>query len=126
MQREKHLVVFDAEVLAPFAGIRDHLLALVRATPELVFQLSDAIAEAPMRGQAIGRGVDFGAIWLGHAGALATRAGLPEQAAILYGFDYTMTGYCGTRRSKKPKFGGIIGDLKRQFDDSKFQTLFDR
>jgi predicted ATPase len=76
--------------------------------------------------QSGGNKIEAGAFWLGYVGALAAQARLSEQAAVLYGFGYTFTGYCGVKGSIKSVFEGIIADLRCQFDESEFQALFDQ
>jgi predicted ATPase/transcriptional regulator with XRE-family HTH domain len=76
--------------------------------------------------QSGGNKIEAGAFWLGYVGALAAQARLPEQAAVLYGFGYTFTGYCGVKGSIKSVFEGIIADLRSQFDESEFRALFDQ
>jgi hypothetical protein len=101
-------------------------LAAVRIGFGQVQEAATLLGEVSRVWQNGGNKVEAGAFWLGYAGALAAQAGLHEQAAILYGFGFTFTGYCGVRGSIKREFEGIIAELRQRFDDVEFRALFDR
>jgi predicted ATPase len=101
-------------------------LAAVRIQVGEVREAAALLGEVSRVWQNGGNKIEAGAFWLGYAGALAAQAGLDEQAAILYGFGFTFTGYCGVRGSIKREFEGIIAELQGRFDAAAFRALFER
>ena len=101
-------------------------LAAVRIRSGEVQEAAALLGDVARIWQNGGNKVEAGAFWLGYAGAVAARAGLDEPAAILYGFGYTFTGYCGVRGTIKPEFEEIIANLRSRFDEPTFQALFDQ
>jgi predicted ATPase/transcriptional regulator with XRE-family HTH domain len=101
-------------------------LAAVRIRFGEVREAAALLGEVSRVWQSGGNKVEAGAFWLGYAGALAAAAGLDEQAAILYGFGFTFTGYCGVRGTIKREFEGIVADLRARLDEAAFRELYDR
>jgi tetratricopeptide (TPR) repeat protein len=102
------------------------MLAAIRIQSGEVQEATALLSELSRLWQNGGNKIESGAFWLGYVGALAARAGLDEHAAILYGFGYTFTGYCGVRGTIKPELEGVIADLRGRFDEPEFQALYDR